>query len=43
MRTVIEQARDAWVARDANALAQLFTDGELIVPGRWWGTSNSKK
>ena len=37
MRTVIEQARDAWVARDANALAQLFTpDGELIVPGQRW-------
>ena len=37
MRTVIEQARVAWVARDANALAQLFTpDGELIVPGQRW-------
>jgi len=31
----IEQARDAWVARDANALAQLF-NGELIVPGQRW-------
>lgn len=37
MRTLIHQARDAWVAQDANALAQLFTpDGELIVPGQRW-------
>ena len=37
MRTLIKQARDAWVARDAKALAQLFTpDGELIVPGQRW-------
>ena len=35
MRTLINQARDAWVARDAEALAQLFTlDGEVIVPGQ---------
>jgi len=37
MRTLINQARDAWVARDAEALAQLFTlDGEIIVPGQRW-------
>ena len=34
---LIDRARDAWIARDADALAQLFTpDGELIVPGRRW-------
>ncbi|MBW4664217.1 MAG: nuclear transport factor 2 family protein [Chroococcus sp. CMT-3BRIN-NPC107] len=37
MRTLIKQARDAWVARDAEALARLFTlDGEIIVPGQRW-------
>lgn len=37
MQALIEKARDAWVAQDANALAQLFTpDGELIVPGQRW-------
>lgn len=37
IRTTIEKARDAWVARDADALAQLFTpDGEIIVPGQRW-------
>lgn len=37
MRALIEKARDAWVNRDANTLAQLFTpDGELIVPGQRW-------
>ncbi len=37
MQILIHQARDAWMARDANALAQLFTpDGELIVPGQRW-------
>ncbi len=37
MRAVIKQARDAWVDRDADALAQLFTpDGELVVPGQRW-------
>lgn len=37
IRTLIEQAKDAWVARDADALAQLFAaDGELIVPGERW-------
>lgn len=37
IRTLIRQARDAWVARDADVLAQLFTpDGELIVPGQRW-------
>lgn len=37
IRVLIEKARDAWVAQDADALAQLFTsDGELIVPGKRW-------
>lgn len=37
MRVLIEQARDAWIARDADALTQLFTpNGELIVPGQRW-------
>ncbi|MCX7593470.1 MAG: nuclear transport factor 2 family protein [Fischerella sp.] len=34
---LIHQARDAWVALDGDALAQLFTpNGELIVPGQKW-------
>lgn len=34
---LIKQARDAWIARDADALAQLFTsDGEIILPGQRW-------
>jgi uncharacterized protein (TIGR02246 family) len=37
IRELIEQAKDAWVARNADALAQLFAaDGELIVPGQRW-------
>lgn len=37
IRTLIEKARDAWVAQNADAIAQLFTpDGELIVPGQKW-------
>lgn len=37
MQRLIEQARDAWVNRDAEAIAQLFKpDGELIVPGQKW-------
>jgi uncharacterized protein (TIGR02246 family) len=37
IRAIVEQAQNAWVARDADALAQLFTpDGELIVPGQRW-------
>lgn len=37
IRVLIKQARDAWVARDANAITQLFApDGELIVPGKRW-------
>lgn len=37
IRTLIKQVRDAWVARDADALVQLFTpDGEIIVPGERW-------
>lgn len=35
--SLIEQARNAWIAGDADALAQLFVpDGELIVPGQRW-------
>lgn len=35
--SLIEQAKTAWIDRDAAALAQLFTpDGELIVPGQRW-------
>ena len=35
--TLIQKARDAWVARDVDALVQLFTpDGEIIVPGQRW-------
>ncbi len=34
---LIDRARNAWIARDADAITQLFTsDGELIVPGRRW-------
>ncbi len=37
IQTLIEKARDAWVAQDADTLAQLFTpDGEIIVPGQRW-------
>lgn len=37
IQTLIKQAREAWVARDAEALTQLFTtDGEIIVPGQRW-------
>lgn len=37
IRSTIELARTAWIARDADALAQLFTeDGILIVPGQRW-------
>lgn len=37
IRAIIEQAKTAWIDRDADALAQLFTaDGELIVPGQRW-------
>ena len=37
IRRLIEQVRNAWVARDANALAQMFApEGELIVPGKRW-------
>lgn len=45
MQVLIEKARDAWVARDAKALAQLFTDdGEIVVPGqRWQGQSQIRK
>ncbi len=37
MRALINQARDAWVAREVETLVQLFTlDGEIIVPGQRW-------
>lgn len=37
IRVTIELARTAWIDRDADALAQLFTeDGTLIVPGQRW-------
>ena len=37
IRAIVEQAKNAWVARDADALAQLFTpDAQLIVPGQRW-------
>lgn len=37
MRSLIEQARDAWVSGNGAAFAQLFIeDGELIVPGQRW-------
>ncbi|WP_414562083.1 MULTISPECIES: nuclear transport factor 2 family protein [unclassified Anabaena] len=37
IRILIEQARDAWVTQDIDAIAQLFTDdGELILPGQHW-------
>jgi uncharacterized protein (TIGR02246 family) len=37
IRTLVEKAKEAWVAQDANALVKLFTsDGEIIVPGQKW-------
>jgi uncharacterized protein (TIGR02246 family) len=37
VRSVIKQARDAWIAGDADAFASLFlADGEFIVPGNRW-------
>jgi uncharacterized protein (TIGR02246 family) len=37
IRSTIELARKAWSDRDADALAELFTeDGTLIVPGQRW-------
>lgn len=37
LRTIILQAKNAWVKSDAAAFANLFTeDGELIVPGQRW-------
>jgi uncharacterized protein (TIGR02246 family) len=37
INALIIRAKDAWVARDADALAQLFTpDAQLIVPGQRW-------
>lgn len=42
IQAVIQKARDAWMAGDADAVAQLFVpDGEFIVPGqRWQGQSD---
>ena len=35
--SLIEQARTAWIAQDADALTEMFTpDGEFIVPGQKW-------
>jgi uncharacterized protein (TIGR02246 family) len=37
IRSTIDRARSAWIERDADALARLFTlDAELIVPGQRW-------
>jgi uncharacterized protein (TIGR02246 family) len=37
IKATIELAKNAWIARDADALARLFTeDGTLIVPGQIW-------
>ncbi|MEH2287232.1 nuclear transport factor 2 family protein [Nostoc sp.] len=37
IQILIEKAKDAWIAQDIDALAQMFTvDGELIVPGQYW-------
>ncbi|MBE9037752.1 nuclear transport factor 2 family protein [aff. Roholtiella sp. LEGE 12411] len=37
IRILISKAKDAWIAQDADALAQMFTpDGEMIVPGKKW-------
>lgn len=35
--SLIEQAKSAWIDRNADTLSQLFTlDGELVVPGESW-------
>ncbi len=37
MRSLINQAKDAWIAGDADAFATLFVpNGEFIVPGHRW-------
>jgi uncharacterized protein (TIGR02246 family) len=37
LRSIVLQAKDAWVKGDAVAFANLFTeDGEMIVPGQRW-------
>ncbi len=37
IRSIIKQAKAAWIAKDVEALVALFTDhGELIVPGHYW-------
>jgi uncharacterized protein (TIGR02246 family) len=37
IRALVELAKNAWIDRDADALAQLFTpDAQLIVPGQRW-------
>jgi uncharacterized protein (TIGR02246 family) len=35
--SLIEQAKSAWIDRNADTLSQLFTlDGELVLPGESW-------
>ena len=37
IRAIVERAKNAWIDRDADALAQLFTpDAQLIVPSQRW-------
>ncbi|MBW4683751.1 MAG: nuclear transport factor 2 family protein [Komarekiella atlantica HA4396-MV6] len=37
IRALINEAKEAWIAQDADALAQMFTpDGEIVVPGKKW-------
>ncbi len=37
IRALVELAKNAWIDRDADALAQLFTpDAQIIVPGQRW-------
>jgi uncharacterized protein (TIGR02246 family) len=37
VQSLIEKAREAWIAQDADALTKLFTpDGEVIIPGQFW-------
>lgn len=45
MRSLIQQARNAWIAGDADVFANLFVpNGEFIVPGnRWVGQAAIRK
>lgn len=37
IRSIIQQAKAAWIAKDVERLVNLFTPkGELIVPGQHW-------